>query len=93
MMEPAVRGQVWETDDVVGVIPAIQSYNSDVLKKTDKQDLKLYTVEQMQEFAIRFAAFTLSEGIPDVIIDLVFDEDYLEYASKLMNEFEENRKK
>lgn len=92
MMEPAVRGQVWETDDVLGVVPAIQSYNSELLKKTDKQDLKLYTVEQLKEHAIRFAAFAFSEGIQDVKNDLEFDEDYLEYANKLMNEYEENIK-
>lgn len=50
-IEAAVSGQVWFTDDDAKVVPTIQSYNSDKLIKTDKQNLKLYTAEQMQEYA------------------------------------------
>lgn len=46
----------------------------------------LYSTEQMQEFAISFAAFALKEGEP---IDLVFDEDYKEHAEELFKKFEE----
>lgn len=51
-IEVAVSGQVWDTDDDAKVIPTIQSYNSDELIKTDKQNLKLYTAEQMQVFMV-----------------------------------------
>lgn len=51
-IEVAVSGQVWDTDDDAKVVPTIQSYNSDELIKTDKQNLKLYTAEQMQEFMV-----------------------------------------
>lgn len=51
-IEAAVSGQVWDTDDDAKVVPTIQLYNSDVLIKTDKQNLKLYTAKQKQEFMV-----------------------------------------
>lgn len=46
----------------------------------------LYSAEQMQEYAISFAAFALKEGEP---IDLVFSDDYKEHAEELFKKFEE----
>ncbi|MDG4974278.1 hypothetical protein OGZ44_08470 [Lactococcus lactis] len=59
-IEVAVSGQVWDTDDDAKVVPTIQSYNSDELIKTDKQNLKLYTAEQMQEFMVENVRHTLT---------------------------------
>lgn len=59
-IEVAVSGQVWDTDDDAKVVPIIQSYNSDELIKTDKQNLKLFTAEQMQEFMVENVCHALT---------------------------------
>ncbi|WP_270745213.1 hypothetical protein [Lactococcus petauri] len=47
---------------------------------------KLYSAEQMQEYAISFGAFALKEGEP---IDLVTSDDYQKHAEELFKKFEE----
>lgn len=48
----------------------------------------LYSAEQMQEYAISFAAFALKEGEP---IDLVTSEDYQKHAEELFKKLEEKQ--
>ena len=55
-------------------------------KKLSFENKKLYTEEQMKEFAISFTAFALKEGEP---VDLIFDEDYKEHAEELFKKYEE----
>lgn len=86
-IEPAVRGQVWGTDDESKVVPAIQSYSSEELLKTDKDDLKLYTPEQMQEHAKKCVKAALK--ILDNAILPIFEDD----EKRVMHEiFEEDMK-
>lgn len=45
---------------------------------------KLYSAEQMQEYAISFGAFALKEGEP---IDLVSSDDYQKHAKELSKKY------
>lgn len=84
MMEPAVRGQVWETNDEAKVVPAIQSYSSEELLKTDKEDLKLYTREQTEEHA--------KAKVLDVLNYLTYKRDG-DMAKEIMKKFFEEEEK
>ncbi|AWN66488.1 hypothetical protein LL14B4_10000 [Lactococcus lactis subsp. lactis] len=81
-IEPAVRGQVWGTDDESKVVPAIQSYSSEELLKTDKEDLKLYTPEQMDEHAkakvlkvLNYLTYKTDGNMAKEIMKKFFEED------------------
>jgi len=86
-IEPAVRGKVWNTNDEAKVVPAIQSYSSEELLKTNKEDLKLYTPEQMLEHSKKCVRAALK--ILDNAILPIFEDD----EKRVMHEiFEEDMK-